>query len=505
MSRGIILFRADATVTFGTGHVMRCLALAQVWQEGGGEAAFIMAQSTPSIRERLRSERINVIEIEGEPGGAEDLRQTLNAVRLHNAEWIVVDGYNFHTSYLIELRTLRPLLLIDDNGEIDFYSTDLVLNQNPHARTEMYAKRAPHTRMLLGSQYALLRSEFTAYRSWIRDVALRGKRILLTIGGSDPTDLTPRLLSLLSELPVPELQIRVVVGGSATNLDAVAKIVAKSPDRIEVLSNVSNMAELMAWADLAVAGAGTTCWEMCLLGLPAIVFVVAENQRSVAEHLAKIGAVINAGDAESIGVSDLGRIVGELLEDADRRQRMSRVGTQLVDGLGGQRVRAALVDRQINLRLARPSDCRLLFEWATDPVSRAASFHSSAISWEDHSRWFAERLQDSHSVIYIGERATGEPVGLVRFQMKDDCAVLSVNVAAAFRGRGWGRELIVFCTHALVRDHAVRRILAFVKTDNQASRRLFEASGFRRTGSEQVSGQEALRFTWECGSPSHAE
>jgi UDP-2,4-diacetamido-2,4,6-trideoxy-beta-L-altropyranose hydrolase len=505
MNRGILLFRADAAVASGTGHVMRCLALAQVWQLGGGDAAFVMAQSTPSVRERLRSERISVIDIESEPGGEEDLRQTANAARLHKAEWIVVDGYNFEASYLTALQTVRPLLFIDDNGELNFYSADLVLNQNPHAHNEMYAKRAPHTRLLLGPRYALLRREFTAYRSWTRDVPFRGKRILLTIGGSDPKDLTPRVLSPLAELPLPELQIRAVVGGSAKNLDVVAKMAAEFSGRIEVMSNVSNMAGLMAWADLSVAGAGTTCWEMCLLGLPAIVFVVAENQRSVAEHLANIGAAINAGEVESLDVSTLGRIAGELLEDPDRRRRMSRAGTQLVDGLGGERVRAALVDRQLNLRSARPSDCHVLFEWATDPVSRGASFHADAISWENHQRWFAERLQDPHSVIYIGERATGEPVGLVRFQIKDDCAVLSVNVAAAFRGRGWGRELIVFSTHALIRDYAVRRILAFVKTENHASRRLFEASGFRRTGSEQVSGQEALRFMWECGNPSHAE
>jgi UDP-2,4-diacetamido-2,4,6-trideoxy-beta-L-altropyranose hydrolase len=505
MKRGILLFRADASVTSGTGHVMRCLGLAQVWQLGGGDAVFVMAQSTSSIRERLRSEYISVIDIEGNAGSPEDLRQTVNAARWHNPEWIVVDGYDFKASYLTELQTVRPLLLIDDNAEADFYSADLVLNQNPHARVEMYAKRAPYTRLFLGPRYALLRREFTSYRAWTRDVPSHGKRILLTIGGSDPKDLTPRLLSPLAELRLPELQIRVVVGGSAKNLDVVAKMAAKFSGRIEVVSNVSNMAELMAWADLAVAGAGTTCWEMCLLGLPAIVFVIAENQRSVAEHLAKIGAAIDGGDVESADISSLGRITGELLEDHDHRRRMSRAGSQLVDGLGGERVRAVLADRQLNLRLARPSDCRLLFEWATDPESRAASFHSDAISWENHNRWFAERLQDSHSVTYIGECATGEPVGLVRFQMKDECAVLSVNVAAAFRGRGWGRELIVFSTHALVRDHAVRRILACVKPENQASLRLFEASGFRRTGSKQVSGQKALRFTWECGNPSHAE
>jgi len=379
----------------------------------------------------------------------------------------------------------------------------LVLNQNVHARAEMYAKRAPSTRLLLGPRYALLRNEFTAYRNWARKVPERGTRILLTMGGSDPKDLTPRILSALADLSIDNLQIRVVVGGSAENRSGVAEKAERFPGRVEVMSNVANMAESMVWADLAIAGAGTTCWEMCLLGVPAILVVVAENQRFIAQHLARIGAAVNAGPAESLDCSFLAQITAELLGSGDRRLEMSQSARQLVDGLGSDRVRAALLDRELSLRLVRESDCRLLFAWADDPVARAASFHSAAISWENHSRWFAERLQDPQSVIYIGENAADEPVGLVRFQIKGESALLSVNVAPEFRGQGWGKELIAFSTRALVRAYSVRRVNAFVKPDNQASVRLFEASGFRRAGKERVADEDALLFTWECGNDTH--
>jgi RimJ/RimL family protein N-acetyltransferase len=304
-------------------------------------------------------------------------------------------------------------------------------------------------------------------------------------------------------LSIDDLQIRVVVGGSAENWSGVAEAADRFPGRVEVMSNVANMAELMAWADLAIAGAGTTCWEMCLLGLPSILVVVAANQRFIAEHLATIGAAVNAGPAESLDGSSLAQITAELLEDGDRRGKMSQSARQLVDGLGSERVRAALLDRELGLRLVRESDRRLLFEWADDPVARAASFHSAAISWEDHARWFAERLQDRQSVIYIGENTSDEAVGLVRFQIKGENAVLSVNVAPEFRGQGWGRELIAFSINSLVRERSVRRVDAFVKPDNRASVRLFEASGFRRAGTERVADQDALLFTWESGNETH--
>jgi UDP-2,4-diacetamido-2,4,6-trideoxy-beta-L-altropyranose hydrolase len=503
MKRGILLVRADATVTSGTGHAMRCLALAQAWQHAGGDVIFAMAQSTAAIRARLQSEQIKIVAIDAEPGSAFDIQQTVAMALFHNAEWLVVDGYHFNAYYVSELQKVRPVLLLDDNGETDFYSADLVLNQNIHADADMYVKRAPHTRLLLGPRYMLLRNEFAAYQHWMRKVPEHGTRLLLTMGGSDPKDLTPSLLSALSNLSIDNLQIRVIVGGSAENWRSVAKIAEKFSDRVELMSNVANMADLMAWADLAIAGAGTTCWEMCLLGLPAILVIVAENQRLIAEHLAMLGVAVMAGRAESLDSAFLAQITTELLEDGARRLKMSQLARQLVDGLGRERVRAALLDRELILRPVGEDDCRLLFQWADDAAARAASFHSAVISWEDHVRWFNERLQDPDSVIYIGENIAGEPVGLVRFKIHGDCAVLSVNVAPEFRSRGWGRELIEFSTRALVRASSVHRIDAFVKPDNHASVRLFEASGFRRVGMERVANQDALLFILECANGTH--
>jgi ribosomal protein S18 acetylase RimI-like enzyme len=234
------------------------------------------------------------------------------------------------------------------------------------------------------------------------------------------------------------------------------------------------------------------------MGLPAILVVVADNQEFIAEHLAKAGAAVAAGEAASLDCMYLSQIAARLLEDGPRRTQMSQSATQLVDGLGCERVRAALLDRELNLRPAREDDCQLLFEWAGDPVARAASFHSQSISWADHVNWFSERLRDVDSVIYIGENAAGKPVGLVRFNIGGDGAVLSVNVAPEFRSQGWGRELIAFSIHSLVRAGRVRRIDAFVKPDNYASVRLFEASGFRRAGMEKVADQDALLFKWNA-------
>jgi UDP-2,4-diacetamido-2,4,6-trideoxy-beta-L-altropyranose hydrolase len=338
MERGTLLVRADAGVKMGTGHVMRCLALAQGWRHAGGEVIFALAESTPAVDRLLRSERFNITRMECAPGSAEDLGNALEIARACGADWFVVDGYQFDAQYQKRLQDFRPMLAIDDNGLLDFYAAELVLNQNAHACAEMYPHISPNTKLLMGPRFALLRDEFVAYRDWTRAIPDRGSKVLLTMGGSDPGNLTPRILPLLAELADDDLRIRVVVGGSAENAGVVDEIAAKFAGRVEVLRDARNMADLMAWADLAISGAGTTCWEMCWLGLPAILVVVAENQRFIAKQLAALGAVENAGRGDSIDPALLAKLCRQLLADKNRRIGMSQRAKQVVDGHGRDRV-----------------------------------------------------------------------------------------------------------------------------------------------------------------------
>ena len=338
MERGTLVVRADAGLKIGTGHVMRCLALAQSWRNAGGDAIFALAQSTPAVEDLLRSQKFNVIRVEGTPGSGEDARNFIRIAQAGGADWLVVDGYAFDASYQKQLQSFRPLLAVDDNGLLDYYTADLILNQNAHACAEMYAHCSPNTKVLLGPRYALLRDEFAAYRDWVREIPERGSRLLLTMGGSDAGNFTPRILPLLAELPGNDLRIRVVVGGSAENARAVDAIAARSSGRVEVVRNVRNMAALMAWADLAISGAGTTCWEMCCLGLPAILVVVAENQKGIVEQLAVIGAAENAGCADEIDCAQLAEQCWGLLASKEKRVGLSQIAKQVVDGRGRDRV-----------------------------------------------------------------------------------------------------------------------------------------------------------------------
>ncbi len=341
MNQGMLVIRADASPAIGTGHVMRCLALAQGWRAARGRVTFAMAESTPAIERRLVEGQCRLVRIMGAPGCSEDCHIMCALIATGKPSWIAIDGYAFDSKYRQAVQDAGVrCLVVDDNGGDEDFSPDLVLNQNLHAKESMYPQRGAHTRLLLGPRYALLREEFARYRDWSRRISEKAGRILITMGGSDPSNSTPRVLEALSKLS--ELEVRVAIGGSAEHLAEVEEAAALFKSRVTLLRDVRNMAEQMAWADLAIAGAGTTCWEMCLLGLPTMLIVVAENQKPIADGLASSGAAVNLGWPAKIDFRTLADKVEELVISPDQRCAMSQKARELVDGYGKERVLDAM-------------------------------------------------------------------------------------------------------------------------------------------------------------------
>ena len=278
----------------GTGHVMRCLALAQAWQDTGGRPVFAIAEATPAIRGRLLADNMDVVSLEISAGGEGDAPKVTALAMHHAAKWVVVDGYQFGADYQRQLKAAGlKLLFVDDNGHADHYSADLVLNQNPHADESFYSSREPYTRLLLGLRYAMLRREFSQWQEWKREILPVGRKVLVTMGGSDPDNITALVIEALQSLPGKEIETTVVVGGGNPHFESLELAAGSFTGKMRLEKDVSNMPGLMAWADIAIVGAGTTSWELCLLGLPAILVDLAENQRPVAAELNRLQVVVH--------------------------------------------------------------------------------------------------------------------------------------------------------------------------------------------------------------------
>jgi UDP-2,4-diacetamido-2,4,6-trideoxy-beta-L-altropyranose hydrolase len=335
----ILLFRVDASTQIGTGHVMRCLALAQAWQEFGGEAHFATANLPKVLEERLTAENLTLHQLDVLPGSEEDAKQFAALAKELGGRRLVIDGYHFDSKYQKSLKNAGyNLLFWDDNGHANHYFADFVINQNIHAEPSLYLSREPYTQLLLGTKYAVLRKEFWSWRNWERAIPEKAKNILVTMGGSDPDNVTLRVIEALIDIQNEDLQVIVVVGGSNPHHASLQTAVVGSGDWIQLERNVSDMPALMAWADVAISAAGTTSWELLFMGLPALLVVLAENQERGASFLHKEGASINLGSGKNIISTTLAMNLSSLVVNRQLREDMSLKGTHLVDGYGVQRV-----------------------------------------------------------------------------------------------------------------------------------------------------------------------
>jgi UDP-2,4-diacetamido-2,4,6-trideoxy-beta-L-altropyranose hydrolase len=339
MIDGRLLVRCDASVAIGTGHAMRCLALAQVWQDAGGRAVFAMAQGTPAVEERLRDESMTVARLKADAGSADDAQETIALAREKLASWVVVDGYGFGEDYQAALKSAGlKVLFIDDDAHLGYYSADLILNQNAHADESFYSKRESYTRLLLGSRYVLLRREFERWREWKREIPALGRKILITMGGSDPDNLTSRAIEAVLEARLAGVEAIVAVGGSNPHLEALQRLSAACGDSVRLLVEPSNLPDLMAWADLALIAAGGTLWELLFMGCSVLSYARNPVQARIISRLSEDGIVQALEYPQDSSQTQVVAALVEFANSQERRTRVSQLARGRIDGHGAGRV-----------------------------------------------------------------------------------------------------------------------------------------------------------------------
>lgn len=335
--------RADSSALIGTGHVMRCLALAQAWQDQGGDVTFISHCESEVLRQRLIDEQMNFINIDKSHPDPLDLGQTLK--RLSEMSFqapdnccLVIDGYHFDATYQKCIKAAgHRVIWIDDYGHADHYYADWVLNQNISAVETLYTNCEPNTRLLMGTRYAMLRREFKKWNGWQREIPAVARRVLVTLGGSDPDNVTIKVIQALKKINIKGLEAKIIVGPANPNLCALKEECSNNKN-LQLVTNATNMPELIASADIAVSAGGSTCWEMAFLGLPNIIMYFAGNQRPIAEKLHEYGAALSMGRSHQLTTSSIKQCIEDLLRSQELRNRYSIKSKNLVDGKGAQRV-----------------------------------------------------------------------------------------------------------------------------------------------------------------------
>jgi len=339
-----VVFRVDASLQMGTGHVMRCLTLALVLKENGVDVRFICRKHKGNLIDKIRSNGFNVHELEllveievdnrlahSQWLGAtqqQDADDCINILKVEKTNWIIVDHYALDEQWQKRIKLYcKKLMVIDDLADRK-HQCDVLLDQTFGRQQKDYLALTPEgCELLLGSQYALLRSEFSKLIKKAlekRKNTQEVKNILISIGGGDIVNITYDILKSIKNT----YNITVVLGGKSPH-KKMLKSYTKNKNTT-VMIDAENMAELMLNADLAIGSGGSSSWERCCLGLPTLLYITADNQKTIAENLERIGAVKI--------VKDLKKNLQTMSTDFSLWKAMSKKSITITDGLGVYRV-----------------------------------------------------------------------------------------------------------------------------------------------------------------------
>ncbi len=333
-----LIIRADANTRIGTGHLMRCLALAQAWKDRGGRVVLITACESEGLLQRLHDEGLIVIKLTQPYPNPVDWKVTSDVLAQHPGAWVVLDGYHFDSEYQRRVKTSgHKLLIIDDMAHLEHYYADVVLNQNLHAEELNYSCES-YTRLLLGTRYVLLRREFLKWQGWQRNIPEMARKVLVTLGGSDPDNVTLKVIQALQLVEVDGMEAVVVVGGTNSHYKELQSAVEQLRFYIRLESNVPNMPELMAWSDVAISAGGITVWELAFMGVPIVGLSQAEQEKVLLQGSTNSGISVNLGGHRYIEPRRIAEVLTGLVSNRDQRAAMSRAGRALVDGFGSARV-----------------------------------------------------------------------------------------------------------------------------------------------------------------------
>ena len=363
----LIAFRTDASVQIGTGHVMRCLTLADALRERGAQSTFICRPHLGHLLDLIQQRGHTTIALTPADDAfispadpchakwlgtdwASDAAQTQQVLSDQVVDWLVVDHYALDRRWEQAIRPhTRRIMVIDDLADRP-HDCDLLLDQNLGRQANDYvALLSRHTQTLIGPAYALLRPEFAQWRehSLKRRAQPQLKNLLITMGGVDPPNATSQVLEALTrceELPT-DLRITVVMGPTAPSLAQVQAQAAAMPTPTQVLVGVSNMAQLMADSDLCIGAAGGSAWERCALGLPTLVLILAGNQHRSAMALQAYGAAWVAADAQKL-MAEISALFNKETQRSALK-KMSHLAAKLVAGNGASQVVKFLLEPHV--------------------------------------------------------------------------------------------------------------------------------------------------------------
>ncbi|SMC40326.1 UDP-2,4-diacetamido-2,4,6-trideoxy-beta-L-altropyranose hydrolase [Sporomusa malonica] len=367
-NRLTIAFRADGGENIGLGHIMRCLSLAKEFRREGHKVVFL-SKLTEGI-ERVRSENFEVTRlpsVEFETEGffyeissplSEEVTEMNAFFKKNVIDILIVDTYNVSRNFFVGIKPyVSKLVYIDDNNNESF-PVDILINGNITAESLGYNKHNGNQLFLLGPQYNMIRDEFRHMP--LRTIREKVSEVMITTGGSDPNNLTSKIIEIiLQQEEFRHLRFNVLVGSGFTHYVSLIEMSVQY-DNVFLYANsaitervrditYSPVSAIMLRSDLAISAGGSTLYEFAASGTPVAAFIMADNQEFLVDTLQTLGYLKSLGWYDNLESRQTIEILLGMMNDFKGRKELSHKGQSLVDGKGTERIVQRIIESlQVN-------------------------------------------------------------------------------------------------------------------------------------------------------------
>ena len=472
-----VVILTEGGKNYGFGHVARCSSIYQAFQYYDISPKFLVNgdESVKSILSDVDVEIIDWID---------------NPFFISKTDIVIIDSYYTDLDFYNKLSEEIPLVVyIDDNNRLE-YPKGIVVNGTLDVSNMNYSRRE-NVNYLVGNEFIPLRKDFWNLPKLKINDSIGS--ILITMGGNDLRNLTPKFLKLLND-NFPEVNKKVIIADSFNNISEIESL---KTDLVELIysPNSSEMIDAMNSVDIAISASGQTLYELACIGVPTIAIGIIENQKNNIKNWINQGFIEFAGCWSDDNLLDnvLNKI--EYLQDKNIRYDKRLLGIQAVDGKGSLKIVKNILNRFYKdnsiFRAIKKEDCLKIFEIANDDEVRKSSFNSDKIPLEDHKKWFKNILNDDSVKFYVLEYES-ELIGQLRLDFDEKYPVISISLNKKYRGLGLSKILL---TKGL--ELIEGKVIAYIKKENIRSISFFKSMGFKKDQEVIIKDCEALKFIKE--------
>ena len=453
-----VIFRADAGLNIGYGHFIRSLALADMLKN---DFDIFFATVNPTDYQKKELESVCPYIALNNETHFDDFLSLLNGTEI-----VVLDNYFFDTDYQKAIKNKGCKLVCIDDIHDKHFVADVVINHAGGIKKEDYSTE-PYTQLYLGSEYAIIRSEFLKRKS-----NTESSSILICFGGSDAHNVTLEVLNLLEEKQFPN-NCHVVIGDAFLHQHVLDKFIETSKLKVNVHKNLSAqaMANLMSECDYVICSPSTISYEYLSKRSGELYLkITADNQKDIYAFYLNNDI---AFDISELFVADLLRVK----QSSEKQKRY-------FDGQSRERIRSIFKrlknEQQLKLRKAQLSDLDLYFCWVNDHDERQNAISVEPINYDEHCAWFVKKVISEDTYLWVLEQ-DGIPVGQIRFDISrcQKEATISYFVVREYRGKGIGLSLVKMGLELFFKiEKEILVVNAVVKSTNEVSRKIFDRLDF---------------------------